>query len=166
MNIHTCYVIFLYLSGKMKTVGNIVLNMTQIRIVEDFYKLYKYLFFFKGTSASIVLNQKNAETAEVGKSIELRCEVSGYNINDHHMHWIRQADGGKLVWVAAFRTGFNTEIAGSFKGRVTPSTSGSTALLKIDRLTKSDTARYHCARQHNEEVLVQPWLKSARLGQY
>ncbi|CAI9569801.1 unnamed protein product, partial [Staurois parvus] len=100
-----------------------------------------------GASASIVLTQKNAEIAQVGKSIDLSCEVSGYNINNHHMHWIRQASGGNLTESdIAFRTGYDTYIADSVKGRVTPSTSGSTALLKIDRLTESDTAKYYCAR--------------------
>lgn len=123
---------------------------------------YKLFFIPKGTSASIVLTQKNEEIVQVGKSIELSCEVSGYNINDHHMHWIRQATGGNLVCIAAFRTGHTTYIADSFKGRVTPSTRGSTALLKMDRLTESDTAKYYCARNHSEEVLAQPWLKTTK----
>uniref|UniRef100_A0A452J6Z5 Ig-like domain-containing protein n=1 Tax=Gopherus agassizii TaxID=38772 RepID=A0A452J6Z5_9SAUR len=82
-----------------------------------------------------------------GSSITLDCVVSGYNINDHHLHWVRQAPGKGLVWVTAFRTGFTTFTANEFKGRVTPSTSGSTARLKIDRLTAADTATYYCARE-------------------
>uniref|UniRef100_A0A8C0GQK8 Ig-like domain-containing protein n=1 Tax=Chelonoidis abingdonii TaxID=106734 RepID=A0A8C0GQK8_CHEAB len=81
------------------------------------------------------------------RSITLDCVVSGYNINDHHLHWVRQAPGKGLVWVTAFRTGFTTFTANEFKGRVSPSTSGSTARLKIDRLTAADTATYYCARE-------------------
>ncbi|KAE8633649.1 hypothetical protein XENTR_v10001990, partial [Xenopus tropicalis] len=103
--------------------------------------------FCKGSAAEIVLRQKASEITNVGASILLQCEVSGYNINDHHMHWVRQAPGaGTLEWLAAFRTGDTTYIAESFKDRVTPSTSGSTAQLRINRLSSSDTATYYCAR--------------------
>nr|DBA22579.1 TPA: hypothetical protein GDO54_013596 [Pyxicephalus adspersus] len=101
--------------------------------------------FCSGTSASIVLTQNNDQIAEVGKSVQLECEVSGYNINDHHMHWFRLELDGKMVWISAFRTGHTTYINDDFKGRVTPSTRGSTALLKIDRVTVSDSAMYYCS---------------------
>ncbi|CAI9569797.1 unnamed protein product [Staurois parvus] len=108
-------------------------------------------FSLKGTSASIVLTQKNAETAQVGKSIDLSCEVSGYNINDLHMDWIRQASGGNLVWIAAFRTGHGTFIAdytSSYEGRftITSDESINTAYLQINNLKVEDTATYYCAR--------------------
>ncbi|KAG8596282.1 hypothetical protein GDO81_001815 [Engystomops pustulosus] len=93
-----------------------------------------------------VLHQKESETAQIGKSIQLECEASGYNINDHHMYWFRQFPGSTTItWIAAFRTGQTTYIHDSFKDRVTPSTSISTGLLKIDRLVGSDTAVYYCA---------------------
>uniref|UniRef100_A0A8C4Y4M3 Ig-like domain-containing protein n=1 Tax=Gopherus evgoodei TaxID=1825980 RepID=A0A8C4Y4M3_9SAUR len=83
--------------------------------------------------------------AEPGSSLTLNCVVSGYNIDDHRLSWIRQAPGKGLIWLAAFRTGFATYIADEFKGRVTPSTSGSTGKLKINSLTAADMATYYCA---------------------
>uniref|UniRef100_A0A674JYC1 Ig-like domain-containing protein n=1 Tax=Terrapene triunguis TaxID=2587831 RepID=A0A674JYC1_9SAUR len=97
--------------------------------------------------AAVTLTQPGSARAEPGSSITLDCVVSGYNINDHHLHWVRQAPGNRLVWVTAFRTGYTTITANEFKGWVTPSTSGSTARLKIDQLTAADTATYYCARE-------------------
>uniref|UniRef100_A0A8C3SG76 Ig-like domain-containing protein n=1 Tax=Chelydra serpentina TaxID=8475 RepID=A0A8C3SG76_CHESE len=97
--------------------------------------------------AMVTLTQPGSAPAEPGSSITLDCVVFGYNINDHHLHWVRQAPGKGLVWVTAFRTGYGTITANEFKGRVTPSTSGSTARLKLDRLTDADTATYYCARE-------------------
>ncbi|OCU01415.1 hypothetical protein XELAEV_18007204mg [Xenopus laevis] len=123
------------------------------------YELYAILLFISGSVAEILLNQKTSEMANVGASILLQCEVSGYNINDHHMQWVRQAPGaGTFEWLAAFRTGYTTHISESFKDRVTPSTSGSTAQL---RFNNSDSASYYCAR-HIEEVLCRQCVNAVQ----
>ncbi|CAM4647400.1 unnamed protein product [Caretta caretta] len=108
--------------------------------------------------ATVTFTQPGSAQAKPQSSITLDCVVSGYNINDHHLSWIRQAPGKSLVWLAAFRTGYTTYIADEFKGRVTPSTSGSTARLKIDRLTTADTATYYCAR--NTQWLLPGFLSN------
>uniref|UniRef100_A0A8C3SEP7 Ig-like domain-containing protein n=1 Tax=Chelydra serpentina TaxID=8475 RepID=A0A8C3SEP7_CHESE len=100
-----------------------------------------------GSVAAVSLTQPISALAKPGSSITLDCVASGYNINDHHMHWMRQTQGKGLVWIAAFKTGDTTYISNDFKGCVTPSTSGSTARLKIDGLTAADTAAYYCARK-------------------
>ncbi|CAM4552176.1 unnamed protein product, partial [Lepidochelys kempii] len=56
------------------------------------------------SEAAITLTQPSSVRAKPGSSITLDCVVSGYNINDHHLHWVRQAPGKRLVWVTAFRT--------------------------------------------------------------
>ncbi|OCU01372.1 hypothetical protein XELAEV_18007161mg [Xenopus laevis] len=95
--------------------------------------------------------------------ILLQCEVSGYNINDYHMSWVRQAPGAETIeWLAAYRPD-TTHISESFKDRVTPSTSGSTAQLRINKLSSSDTATFYCTR-HIEEVLCRQCVKSAEKG--
>ncbi|MEE6516321.1 hypothetical protein FKM82_025691 [Ascaphus truei] len=117
------------------------------------YHLCVIVLYISRCAADVVLSQKDSEIGQVGKSIKLQCVVSGYNIDDHHMHWVRQAPGGGLVWLAAFRTGYATYVGENFKGIVTPSTSGSTALLNIDRLMESDSATYFCAREHTQMAL-------------
>ncbi|CAM2095120.1 unnamed protein product [Caretta caretta] len=114
-----------------------------------------------GSVAAISLTQPSSALAKPGSSVTLDCVASGYNINDHHMHWTRQTQGKGLVWIAAFKTGDTTYISNDFKGRVTPSTSGSTARLRIDKLTAADTATYYCSR-HSDRCLtssltISPW---------
>ncbi|KAG8140870.1 putative IgW heavy chain V region W26 protein, partial [Naja naja] len=117
----------------------------------DIMKYFNYislviLLLMAGVSATITLTQPPAALALPGRSITLTCTASGYNINDHHLSWIRQSNGKKLVFITAFRTGYTTYTANEFKGRVTPSTHGSTAQLRIDALKVEDTATYYCAR--------------------
>uniref|UniRef100_A0A8D2J5H0 Ig-like domain-containing protein n=1 Tax=Varanus komodoensis TaxID=61221 RepID=A0A8D2J5H0_VARKO len=99
-----------------------------------------------GAFGSITLSQPSTAKATPGSSVNLDCTVSGYDINNHHMNWVRQATAKGLIYIASFRTGFPTYIANEFKGRVTPSTSGATAKLRMDALTLEDTAVYYCAR--------------------
>ncbi|XP_043351779.1 uncharacterized protein LOC122456460, partial [Dermochelys coriacea] len=78
-----------------------------------------------GCVAAVTLTQPSSAQAEPGSSLTLDCVVSGYNINAHHLNWIRQVPGKILVWLAAFRSGFTIYIVDEFKGQVIPSTSGS-----------------------------------------
>lgn len=110
---------------------------------------YNYVVFIPPGVAAQVLHQKSEpEVKLVGNSIQLQCAVSGYDINNHHLYWVRKAPGKSLVIISGFRTGYTTYIADSFKGRVTPSTEGSTALLNIHKLEYSDSGLYYCARAH------------------
>ncbi|CAM5096295.1 unnamed protein product, partial [Natator depressus] len=81
--------------------------------------------------ATVTLTQPSSTQAEPGSSLTLDCVVSGYNINAHHLNWIRQGPGKILVWLAAFRTGYTISIVDEFKGRVTPSTSGSAGFTMV-----------------------------------
>ncbi|ETE60996.1 hypothetical protein L345_13256, partial [Ophiophagus hannah] len=101
---------------------------------------------YKSVSATVTLTQPPEALALPGRSITLTCTVSGYNIGDHHLSWIRQSNGKKLVFITSFRTGYATYTANEFKGRVSSSTHGSTAQLRIDALKVEDTATYYCAR--------------------
>lgn len=101
---------------------------------------------FVESSGSVTLTQPKSVMASPGGSVMLDCVVSGYNIDDNHMYWFRQPPGKGLVIIAGFRTGYTADIANEFKGRVTPSTSGSTAKLAMSALTVSDACVYYCAR--------------------
>ncbi|KAG8596283.1 hypothetical protein GDO81_001816 [Engystomops pustulosus] len=111
------------------------------------YLVYCIVLYLSVVAAGEVLLQKDSEATLVGASIQLQCEAKGYQIDHHHLHWIRKSKE-RLVWIAGFRTGYDTYIADSFIGRVTPSTSGSMGLLNIDKLEYSDSGIYYCARQY------------------
>ncbi|KAL8177304.1 UNVERIFIED_CONTAM: hypothetical protein K2H54_044551 [Gekko kuhli] len=104
-----------------------------------------WLSLLGSSESSVTLTQPPKVMASPGTSVTLDCVVSGYNINDHHMNWVREGKKKGLVYMASFRTGYTPDIANEFKGRVTPSTSGSTAKLQINSLTVEDTAMYYCA---------------------
>uniref|UniRef100_A0A8C6X517 Ig-like domain-containing protein n=1 Tax=Naja naja TaxID=35670 RepID=A0A8C6X517_NAJNA len=87
-----------------------------------------------------------SSTTVPGTSVTLECLASGYDINQHHIHWTTQPTETGLVYTGAFRTGYTTYTANEFKGRVTPSTHGSTAQLRIDALKVEDTATYYCLK--------------------
>ncbi|CAM2095122.1 unnamed protein product [Caretta caretta] len=65
---------------------------------------------FSGCMATVTFTQPGSAQAKPQSSITLDCVVSGYNINDHHLSWIRQAPGKSLVWLAAFRTGGQSQV--------------------------------------------------------
>ncbi|XP_067325670.1 uncharacterized protein [Anolis sagrei] len=124
-------------------------------IMQCFSYVYSALWLFfsggllvVGSPGTITLTQPSEIMALPRDSLTLDCVVSGFNINDHHIHWVREAPGKGLIYIAGFRVGYDTPIANEFKGRVTPSTSGSTAKLRINMLTAEDTAVYYCTRAH------------------
>nr|7VNG_H Chain H, S11 Fab heavy chain [Homo sapiens] len=97
----------------------------------------------------VQLVESGGGLVQPGGSLRLSCAASGFNISSSYIHWVRQAPGKGLEWVASIYSSYGyTYYADSVKGRFTISadTSKNTAYLQMNSLRAEDTAVYYCAR--------------------
>ncbi|KAK7796237.1 hypothetical protein U0070_006078, partial [Myodes glareolus] len=92
-------------------------------------------------------------------SLKLSCVTSGFTFSDYAIHWVRQAPGKGLEWVARIRSKSNnyaTNYADSVKDRFTVSrdNSQSTAYLQMNNLQTEDTAMYYCTQLMSSFLLL------------
>nr|ALE27897.1 FAPA scFvFc [synthetic construct] len=101
------------------------------------------------SGAEVQLVESGGGLVQPGGSLRLSCAASGFNLSSYGIHWVRQAPGKGLEWVASISPGYGyTYYADSVKGRFTISadTSKNTAYLQMNSLRAEDTAVYYCAR--------------------
>uniref|UniRef100_UPI000F6E58E7 Immunoglobulin heavy chain variable region n=1 Tax=Homo sapiens TaxID=9606 RepID=UPI000F6E58E7 len=97
----------------------------------------------------VQLVESGPELKEPGASVKVSCKASGYTFTDYYIHWVRQAPGQGLEWMAWINpTTGRSSFARGFQGRVTMTreTSVSTAYMELRRLRSDDTAVYYCAK--------------------
>nr|UVB64121.1 anti-coagulation factor VIII single-chain antibody fragment KM33-v2 [synthetic construct] len=108
--------------------------------------------------AEVQLVESGGGVVQPGRSLRLSCVDSGLTFSSYGMHWVRQAPGAGLEWVAVISYDGNDKYyADSVKGRfaISRDNAKNTLYLQMNSLTIEDTAVYYCAKDLIESNIAE-----------
>ncbi|TSK87416.1 Immunoglobulin heavy variable 1-69-2 [Bagarius yarrelli] len=106
-------------------------------------------------SDEIRLDQSPAVVKRPGETVKISCKITGFDMTEYYMHWIRQKPGKALEWIGFADSTDEPTLADSMKGHflLSEDVQSSTQFLEAKSLRTEDTAVYYCARQATLEWL-------------